>query len=116
MKMFTIPCDFAGQTAPFDVYIGDPKEGNHPLQNQATWLTNERGGTIPPDIMESLAELLELATKNGTSFEDLCSYALNLANDGAEDNSSIPVVANETSQEKLADSQEITINNDEISH
>lgn len=80
MKKFTIPCDFGGKTAPFEVYIGNPKKGNHPLQNQAAWLSRERGGVIPQDVMESFAKLLELAEKNNVSFEDLCVYALEAAN------------------------------------
>jgi hypothetical protein len=80
MKKFTIPCDFGGVSAPFEVYIGNPKKGNHPLQHQSGWLSRERGGTIPPDIMESFAKLLELSEKNGVSFEDLCVYALEAAN------------------------------------
>jgi len=81
MKKFTIPCDFGGKSAPFDVYIGNPKPGNHPLQNQSAWLSKERGGTIPGDVMESFAKLLDLAEKNGVSFEDLCVYALDAANE-----------------------------------
>jgi hypothetical protein len=81
MKKFTIPCDFGGKKAPFDVYIGMPKIGNHPLQHQAHWLASERGGTIPAEVMESFAKLLALAEKNGVSFEDLCVYALEAANE-----------------------------------
>ena len=80
MKKFTIPCDFGGVKAPFDVYIGNPKKGNHPLQNQAHWLSSERGGTIPQEVMDSFAKLLALSEKNGVSFEDLCVYALEAAN------------------------------------
>lgn len=80
MKKFTIPCDFGGVKAPFDVYIGNPKKGNHPLQNQAHWLSSERGGTIPSEVMDSFAKLLALSEKNGVSFEDLCVYALEAAN------------------------------------
>ena len=81
MKKFTIPCDFGGKKAPFDVYVGMPKQGNHPLQNQAHWLATERGGTIPSEVMESFAKLLALSEKNGVSFEDLCVYALEAANE-----------------------------------
>jgi hypothetical protein len=81
MKKFTIPCDFGGKKAPFDVYIGMPKSGNHPLQHQAHWLAAERGGTIPAEVMESFAKLLSLAEKNGVSFEELCVYALEAANE-----------------------------------
>lgn len=81
MKKFTVPCDFGGMKAPFDVYIGSPKQGNHPLQGQANWLSKERGGAIPAEVMESFAKLLDLADKNGVSFEDLCVYALQAANE-----------------------------------
>jgi hypothetical protein len=58
-----------------------PKPGNHPLQNQAHWLATERGGTIPGEVMESFSKLLALSEKNGVSFEDLCVYALEAANE-----------------------------------
>lgn len=79
MKKFTVPCNFGGQQAPFTIYIGEPKEGNHPIQNQADWLSKERGGTVPAEVMESLAKLKELADKNNVSFEELCVYALGAA-------------------------------------
>ena len=81
MKKFTIPCDFGGKKAPFDVYIGLPDEGSHPLEFQAQWLASERGGTIPSEVMESFAKLYSLSVKNGVSFEDLCVYALEAANE-----------------------------------
>ncbi len=88
MRRFTIQCNFNGNLHPFDVYIGNPKGGSHPLQNQASWLSRERGGQIPPEVMESFAKLLELAEKENVSFEDLCAYALNHAQkEGAEGDS-----------------------------
>ena len=80
MKKFTIPCNFGGTKSPFDVYIGNPKPGNHPLQNQAAWLSSERGGSIPPEVMESFAKLLDLSAKHGVSFEDLCVHAMKTVN------------------------------------
>lgn len=76
MKKFTIPCDFGGKKAPFDVYIGEPADGFHPLQFQSQWLSKERGGTIPSDVMESFDKLWKLAKENDVSFEELCVYAL----------------------------------------
>ena len=90
MKRFTIPCNFGGAKAPFDVYIGHPKKGNHPLQNQATWLSSERGGTIPADIMESFAKLLEMAERNDVSFEDLCVYAMKAAEEDSKNKKVAP--------------------------
>lgn len=79
MKKFVVLCDFGGNTSPFTIYIGDPKLENHPLQHQSNWLSKERGGTIPGDVMESVAKLRDLARKHNVSFEELCVYALGAA-------------------------------------
>ncbi|MBS0236776.1 MAG: DUF2610 domain-containing protein [Proteobacteria bacterium] len=79
MHKFSVPCNFGGTTSPVTVYIGHPKEDHHPLQFQADWLSKERGGSIPAEIMESLEQLRELSIKNGVDFEELCVYALEAA-------------------------------------
>jgi hypothetical protein len=79
MKKFTINCDFNGQKAPFTVFIGRPQEGHHPLHFQAEWLSTERGGSIPQEVMDSIAKLQDLAKKNNVSLEDLCVYAIGSA-------------------------------------
>lgn len=84
MKRFTVPCDFNGVKHPFHVYIGEPHPKKHPLQFQAWWLSTERGGTIPQDVMDSFEKLFKIAQENNVSFEDLCVYALGTA---AEENS-----------------------------
>jgi len=96
MKKFTINCQFGAQSAPFDLYIGKPQAGNHPLHNQAKWLSENRGGTIPPDIMESFGNLLALATEQNVSFEELCIYAFDK---GKKDN------AEKAKAQKLATSK-----------
>lgn len=79
MKRFTVPCDFGGLKAPFHVYIGHPLRESHPLKYQAAWLAEERGGTVPQDVMDSFAKLQAIAAENSVSFEDLCVYALGQA-------------------------------------
>jgi hypothetical protein len=76
MKKFTIPCDFGGQKAPFTVYIGKPDPDHHPLHFQAEWLSKQRGGIIPAEVMEGLEKLKKIAIANNVSFEELCEYAL----------------------------------------
>ena len=76
MKRFTIPCDFAGQKAPFHIYVGEPDPKKHPLMNQANWLQSERGGAIPSEVMESFEKLHKIAVENNVSFEELCVYAM----------------------------------------
>ena len=92
VKKFSIPCDFGGQRAPFTVYLGEPEPNHHPLHFQANWLSKERRGTIPAEVMDSIAKLKDLAVQNNVSFEELCVYALgaaqqeeNEATDGAGD-------------------------------
>lgn len=79
MKKFTINCDFGGQIAPFTIYLGQPEPGHHPLHFQAEWLSKERGGTIPAQVMDAISKLKDLAEKNKVSFEELCVYALGAA-------------------------------------
>ena len=87
MKKFSVPCNFGGQMSNVDIYIGNPENKHHPIHFQAEWLAKERGGNIPNDVMEALAEIKELADKNGVPFEDLCTYALlTSTNDSTESN------------------------------
>jgi len=87
MKRFSVPCDFGGKRSPFHVYIGDPNPKNHPLHFQADWLSKERGGSIPPEVMDSFDKLHKIAIEQGVSFEELCVYALGAA---AEENKKNP--------------------------
>lgn len=75
-RKFSISCDFGGQMSPFTIYIGKPEGKHHPLHFQADWLTKERNGTIPPEVMDAITKLQELAKKDGIPLEDLCVYAL----------------------------------------
>lgn len=85
MKKFVVPCNFNGQKAPFTIYIGNPEDSHHPLHFQADWLAKERGGSIPTEVMDSIAKLKELADKNNVSFEELCVYALSAASEEEND-------------------------------
>lgn len=85
MKKFTIPCDFNGVKSPFTIFIGEPESKHHPLHFQAEWLSKERGGNIPADFMETIATVKALADKNGVSFEELCVYALGVAQQSSKE-------------------------------
>lgn len=86
IKKLTIPCMFGNQKQPVDFYVGRPKPENHPIQNQSHWLSSERGGTVPSEIMDSLQRLHELSKKNHVPFVDLCAYAIESASaDNAAD-------------------------------
>ena len=80
MKKFSIPCSFNGQVSPVDFYIGKPNPANHPIQFQSKWLSSEKGGQVPQEMMDSIAKVKIIADENNISFEELCAYAINLAN------------------------------------
>ncbi|KJV57095.1 hypothetical protein OCHUTO_0205 [Orientia chuto str. Dubai] len=82
MKKLTINCNFGGQIAPFQVMIGQPKPDQHPLHFQANWLSTERGGVIPAEVMESITQLVELSKKYQVPLEELVVYALGSAANG----------------------------------
>jgi hypothetical protein len=76
VKKFTANCDFGGKKAPVTLYIGNPSPGSHPLQFQGRWLSDNKGGSIPPDIMQSFGKLVEISEKNRVSFDELCAYVI----------------------------------------
>lgn len=80
VKKFTTNCNFGGQFSPVTLYVGTPVEGSHPLAFQSRWLGKERGGEIPPNIMDSFSKLAEISVKNRVPFEDLCSYVIEEVN------------------------------------
>jgi hypothetical protein len=84
MKKFVIPCNFGGQVIPVDLYVGNPNPNQHPLSFQSKWLSDNKGGQIPADIMDSIDKIHKIALKNNVSFEELCFYAINIANEGVE--------------------------------
>ena len=92
MKRFTVPCDFGGKKSPFHIYIGEPHPKNHPLQHQSHWLSKERGGTIPQEVMDSFEKLHKISIEHNVSFEELCVYALGAAKDGTIDPKKKPKV------------------------
>ena len=76
MKKFTIPCNFAGQKAPFSIYVGHPSDDLHPLHFQSEWLQRARGGSIPQEVIDSFGKLHKIAKEHSVDFEELCVYAL----------------------------------------
>lgn len=88
MKKFSVPCDFNGVKSPVTIYIGYPKSDHHPIHFQSNWLSKDRGGTVPPEVMDSLSKLRDLSDQNGIPFEDLCVYALGAAQQDQEEESS----------------------------
>jgi hypothetical protein len=87
MKKFTVTCSFGNQTGNITVYIGQPEATHHPIHFQSEWLTKEKGGVIPKQIMESLAKLHEISLRNNVPFEELCEYALEASKYEVDNNS-----------------------------
>lgn len=81
VKKFTTTCRFeGGQQAPVTFYVGDAHVGVHPLAFQSKWLSKERGGSVPDDIMESFSKLKDIADSNKVSFEELCGFVIDEIN------------------------------------
>lgn len=55
--------------------LGQPKPGNHPLTNQASWITKTKGGIIPQEVMESISSLKRFSEDNQLDFEEVCKAA-----------------------------------------
>ena len=119
MKKLTIPCNFGNQRSPVDFYVGSPKADNHPIQNQSHWLSSDRGGVVPSEIMDSLQRLHDLSKKNKVPFEELCMYAIESANpfpnlDSKDDNEKIE--ENKVDEESLVESKEEQIATNDVSN
>jgi eukaryotic-like serine/threonine-protein kinase len=76
MKRFTVPCDFNGITYPMHIYVTNVPWPENPLGSQPRWLLEEKGGTIPQNVIDSFLHLHKIAHENNVSFVDLCVYAL----------------------------------------
>jgi Domain of unknown function (DUF2610) len=73
---FTVPIDFGGTTSPFYIYVIAGKNGCRQVQDQFIWVTEYRGGKVPPEVLESFHKLNRIAVENNVDFRELCVYAL----------------------------------------
>ncbi len=102
VQKFTTNCDFNGKKVPVTLYIGNPSTGSHPLSFQSRWLSKEKGGSIPQDIMDSFAKLKDISDNGRISFEELCKYVI----DELESSSNLKNDFNKASQ--LSSNQDST--------
>jgi hypothetical protein len=77
----SIPCSFGQNVSNVDFFVGNPREDLHPINFQSKWLGEARGGSVPASVMNSIKKIKEIADKEHISFENLCLYTANLAND-----------------------------------
>ncbi len=77
VKKFTANCQFNnGAVYPVVLYVGSPAKGSHPLLFQNKWLSSEKGGSIPSEIMDSFAKLQKISEDTNVPFEELCAYVI----------------------------------------
>ena len=77
VKKFTANCHFNNGTVyPVVLYVGSPAKGCHPLGFQSKWLSNEKGGSIPSEVMDSFEKLQKIADETNVAFEELCAYVI----------------------------------------
>jgi tetratricopeptide (TPR) repeat protein len=79
MQRFTVPCDFNGIKYPFHIYVSNYVEPHDIIADQARWLSDVRGGTVPKEVLDSFKRLYKIAKENNVSFMDLCVYAFETA-------------------------------------
>jgi Domain of unknown function (DUF2610) len=89
------------------------------LHFQADWLSKQRGGMIPGDVMEAVTQLQQLAEKNGVSLEELCVYALGTPEEQAalEGEKTESVAAVEPNSEVVTEEESVSkenIKSDEV--
>lgn len=76
MTKVRIYYDLRGEKNMFDIFIGEPNPKNHPLQNQARYVSIRLGGIIKNEVMEGFGKLKTFAEKYDINFEELCQYRL----------------------------------------
>ncbi|MBM5782638.1 MAG: DUF2610 domain-containing protein [Pelagibacterales bacterium] len=81
VKKFTTNCDFSGTKHPVTFFVGDSFSGVHPLAFQSRWLSKEKGGNVPNEIMDSFSKLKDIADQSKVSFEELCGYVIDELNE-----------------------------------
>jgi hypothetical protein len=56
VKTFKARCQIRGETGWFQVYVGRPAPGFHPLKYQAAWLREVRQGEIDAEALSTFEE------------------------------------------------------------
>jgi len=94
MAVISIACNVNGQPTPVDFHVGEPDDKNHPIHHQSSWLSENRGINVPPEMMESLKELHAIAKRNKVDFEELCvlTFQHALDNKDEEDEGDTPAI------------------------
>jgi hypothetical protein len=76
VKTFKVNCQLRGGEATFQVHVGRPAPGFHPLKYQAAWLREMHRGEIDPEAMQEVAALLEPAREEGVGSEEVVGEEL----------------------------------------
>ena len=106
VKKFTTNCENSnGVSSPVTLYIGHPFKDSHPLAFQNRWLSN-RGVSIPENVMESFAKLMEISEKNNLPFTELVDYVIKEVELGKSlrDDSKKATEISKTTKEELKES------------
>ncbi len=109
VKKFTTNCDFSGTKRPVTLFIGESFSGVHPLAFQSRWLSKEKGGTVPNEIMDSFSKLKDIADQSRVSFEELCGHIIDELNESKSLASNLKRASEftQTSEEKITNSADI---------
>jgi hypothetical protein len=101
MQKFDAPCFFNGQKSTMPLYVGNPAPEHNPVEHQAKWVSEQKGGEIPKSVLDGLDEIMQIAKSNGISFEELCVYAFKDAKAHINsDSGAVPSVEDKKSSEQ----------------
>jgi len=73
VRKFNIDCNAGGQKVSLDFYVGDHNDNSHPINIQMKFFS-QNGLTIPENVVQSLANLHQIAKKNAIPFEEMLDY------------------------------------------
>ena len=76
VKKITVNCDFSGAAHSVNFYIGDAAVAKNPISFQSQWLSQERGGSVPEKLMESLDKIKRISDEHNIPFEDLYDHVV----------------------------------------
>lgn len=77
MKKITVDCAFSdGSSHPVTFYIGDSAISKNPIGFQSRWLSDNKGGSVPSGLMDSLVKIKKISDDHNLPFEDLYDYVV----------------------------------------
>jgi hypothetical protein len=76
VKKITVNCNFSGSSSPVTFYIGDSAIEKNPIGFQSKWLSENKGGSVPEKLMDSLIKIKKISDEHNIPFEELYDHVV----------------------------------------